>query len=187
MFCFPLVWCLNCPLSQPAEVFRGLCLTSIVFGLHSPSCSFSTLSVCSLEESRPVSEIAESSIAPRLVVSATSHAPLPSPPSGDEAATLTSSPWPCSFCWISSNTHLLWRQIPHSLLYVVPSVPQTGFKFLGQATQTVPSLLMPLEYWLQSTCKSSTESAPTLAPSCKEVPMQPPTTTATASAAPARR
>lgn len=51
-FCPPPAWCWNCP-------HYRLCLTTIGFGSHSPSCSFSTLALCSLEESRPVSGIME--------------------------------------------------------------------------------------------------------------------------------
>lgn len=72
MFCF-LVWCLNCPLLQPAEVFHGLCLTIIDFDSHSPSCAFSTLALCSLEESRPVSGITGTSITLVLAGSAPSY------------------------------------------------------------------------------------------------------------------
>lgn len=108
------------------------------------------------------------------------HVPLHSPPLGDKAATLTASPLPCCFCRVSSKSHLLWRQIPHSLLYVEPSVPQTGCRFLGQATQRVPSLPMPLEYWLQSTWESSTTSAPRSAPAQKGQTTQPPTSRSSA-------
>lgn len=50
--CPTSAWCLSCP-------HYKLCLTATGFGSHSPSCSFSTLALCSLEESRAVSGIKE--------------------------------------------------------------------------------------------------------------------------------
>lgn len=84
-FCFLRVWCLNCPLLQPDEAFHGLCLTIIDFGSHSPSCAFSTLDLCSLEESRPASGTPESGFTSRAAApdpAANSHAPLPGPSLG---------------------------------------------------------------------------------------------------------
>lgn len=49
------------------------------------------------------------------------------------------------------GTHRLWAQISHSLLYVVPSVPQTGFRSLAQGTKDFPSSVVCVLYLLQST------------------------------------
>jgi len=52
------------------------------------------------------------------------------------------------------GTYPLWAQIPHSLSYVMPSVPQTGFRFLGQDTNTLPSSVVAVGYLLQSVCQN---------------------------------